>query len=88
MQIVWVIPAWDSVIVHQFDTRPLIACVIELIEEGGYSFKEAIMYIYGCGKPERSTSGFCKRCGRTGNFLDSTNVEKIFSKIIEARITE
>jgi hypothetical protein len=88
MQIVWVIPAWDSVIVHQFDTRRLIACAIELIEEGGYSFKEAIMYINGCGEPERSTSGFCKRCGRTGNFLDSTNVEKIFSKIIDARITE
>jgi CubicO group peptidase (beta-lactamase class C family) len=88
MQIVWVIPAWDSVIVHQFDTRPLIACVIKLIEEGGYSFKEAIMYIHDCNNPERSTGGFCKRCGWTGNFLESTNVEKIFSKIIEARITE
>ena len=87
-QMVWVIPAWDSVIVHQFDTRPLIACVIELIEEGGYSFKEAIMYIYDCKKTERSTSGFCKRCGWTGNFIDTTNVEKIFSKIIEARITK
>ena len=88
MQIVWVIPAWDSVIVHQFDTRPLIACAVELIKEGGYSFKEAIMYIEDCKNPERSTSGFCKRCGWTGNFLYSTNVEKIFSKIIEARITD
>jgi CubicO group peptidase (beta-lactamase class C family) len=86
-QMVWVIPAWDSVIVHQFDTRPLIACALELIEEGGYSFKEAIMYIYGCGKLGRLTTGFCKRCGRTGNFIDSKNIEKILSKIVEARIT-
>jgi hypothetical protein len=72
--------------VHQFDTRPLIACVLELIEEGGYSFKEAIMYIHDCKKAGRSTSGFCGRCGWTGNFIDTENVEKIFSKIIEARI--
>ena len=85
-QMVWVIPAWDSVIVHQFDTRPLFACALELIEEGGYSFKEAIMYINSCKKAERSSSGFCRRCGWTGNFIDSKNVEKIFSKIIEARI--
>jgi hypothetical protein len=60
----------------------------ELIEEGGYSFKEAIMYINGCQRAERSSSGFCKRYGWTGNFIDNRNVEKIFSKIIEARIVE
>ena len=86
-QMVWVVPAWNSVIVHQFDTRPLIACVIDLIEEGGYSFKEAIMYIRGCKKSERSTSEFCRKCGWTGNFIDAASVEKNFSKIIEARIT-
>ncbi len=86
-QMVWVIPAWNSVIVHQFDTRPLIACVIELMEEGGYSFKEAIMDIQDCKKLERSSDGFCKKCGWTGNFIDVQKIEKIFIKIMEARNT-
>jgi CubicO group peptidase (beta-lactamase class C family) len=87
-QIIWVIPAWDSVIVHQFNTRPLMACALELIEEGGYSFKEAITYIQGCQRSDRSSNGFCKRYGWTGNFLGNRNVEKIFFKILEARIVE
>jgi CubicO group peptidase (beta-lactamase class C family) len=87
-QMVWVIPVWNSVIVHQFDTRPLIACVIELMEEGGYSFKEAIIDIHDCNKSERSSNGFCSKCGWTGNFIDTEKIEKIFSKIIEARIAK
>jgi hypothetical protein len=87
-QMVWVIPAWNSVLVHQFDTRPLIACAIELMEKGGYSFKEAIMDIQGCNKPERPANGFCKKCGWTGNFIDTKKIGKIFSKILEAQITK
>jgi hypothetical protein len=87
-QMVWVIPAWDSVIVHQFDTRPLMACALNLIEEGGYTFKDAIIYINSCKNAERSTSGFCKKCGWTGNFIENTLIEKIFSKILAARIVD
>jgi CubicO group peptidase (beta-lactamase class C family) len=87
-QMVWVIPAWNSVIVHQFDTRPLIACVTELADYGGYSFKEAIMDIYDCSRSENATGGFCKRCGWTGNFIDTEKLEKIFTKIMAARNTE
>ena len=65
-----------------------MACALELIEESGYSFKEAIMYIYGCNKLGRLSTGFCKRCGWTGNFIENANIEKIFFKILEARIVE
>ena len=87
-QMVWIVPAWNSVIVHQFDTRPLIACGIELMEESGYSFKETILEIRDCNKPERSTSGFCKKCGWIGNFIDTKKIQAILSKIFEARIAE
>lgn len=40
-----VIPAWNTVIVHQVDTRPLFDCCRRLMSEQGYSFKDALINI-------------------------------------------
>jgi len=85
-QVVVVIPAWETVIVHQFDTQQTIHYVKELMEKKGTNFKQAINYIYVCKFPLFSLNAFCRQCGWTANFLSDNNFVKIFSKIIEAHI--
>jgi len=84
-QIVMVIPAWNTVIVHQFDTQYIKECVRALIEKEGYNFRQAVIYLYVCKFPLFSLNEYCRECGWAGNFLSDDNLVDILSKIIDAR---
>jgi CubicO group peptidase (beta-lactamase class C family) len=84
-QTVVVIPAWDTVIVHQFDTQYIKECVRELIEKEGYNFRQALIYLYVCKFPLFSLNEYCRDCGWAANFLSDNNLVNILSKIIDAR---
>ena len=84
-QIVMVIPAWETVIVHQFDTQYIQQCVRELIEKEGYNFRQAVIHLYVCKFPLFSLTEYCRECGWASNFLSDNNLVNILSKIIDAR---
>jgi len=84
-QNVFVIPAWDTVIVHQFDTQQIKQCVGELIEKEGYNFRQALIYLYVCKFPLFSLNEYCREYGWAANFLSDDNLVKILSKILDAR---
>lgn len=82
-----VIPAWNTVIVHQVDTRPLFDCCRRLMSEQGYSFKDALINIVvNCRYAGALSGGFCRQCGWAFNFMGEKSFTRIFGKILEARI--
>jgi CubicO group peptidase (beta-lactamase class C family) len=82
-----VIPAWNTVIVHQVDTRPFFKCCRELMSELGYGFKDAVTDIFvKCRYLGTLSGSFCRRCGWAFNFVEGESFVRIFEKILEARI--
>lgn len=102
-QFVMVVPAWDTVVVHQVDSSRLIFCT-NLLALRGYlggissaqSIKEAVLYTRNrCGNPEYSASYFCRKCAWFGNyttFLDTPPgfvvMGELWFKIARARKSE
>ena len=88
-QRIFVIPAWDTVIVHQVDTSRIIGYLLELMKKRGYTFKEAAFYmLVECKKPEHSSSEFCRKSAWADNFINNINLVKILSEIFDARIAK
>ena len=99
-QFVIVVPAWNTVIVHQVDSSRLIFCM-NLLALRGYlggissaqRYKEAVLYTRNrCGNPEYSSSYFCCKCAWFGNyttFLDTPpGMAELWFKIAQARKSE
>ena len=99
-QIVMVVPAWNTVIVHQVDSSRLMLCM-NLLALRGYlggissakRSKEAVLYTRNrCGNPEYSASYFCRKCAWFGNyttFLDTPpGMAELLLKIAQARKSE
>ena len=99
-QIVMVVPAWNTVIVHQVDSSRLMLCM-NLLALRGYlggissakRSKEAVLYTRNrCGNPEYSASYFCRKCDWFGNFttfLDTPpGMAELLLKIAQARKSE
>ncbi len=82
-----VIPAWNTVIVHQVDTRPLFACCGERIRERGYSFSEALIdVLMACRYLGVLSADSCRQCGWAFNFVQGESFDRILEKILKARI--
>jgi len=81
-----VIPAWNTVIVHQVDTGPFFECCRKLIGEKGYSFKDAVVDLFvNCRYLGALSGRLCRECGWAFNFLEGESFALIFFKILEAR---
>ena len=88
-QRIFVIPAWDTVIVHQVDTSRIIGYLLELMKKRGYTFEEAAFHmLVDCKKPEHSSSEFCQKSAWAGSFIKNINLVKILSEIFDARIAK
>jgi len=83
-QLIFVIPHWDTVIVHQVN---VFDCMVSVMKEQEITVKEALIHLYMCKFALFSLRKDCQKCGSTANFFDSGFV-KILSKIIDARIPE
>ena len=82
------IPARDTVIVHQLDTQQIFKCVRELIDKEGCNFRQALIYIYVCKFALFSLNEYCRESGWTANFLSDKNLVNVLSKIIDAHVGE
>ena len=94
-QFVVVVPAWNTVIVHQVDSSRLILCMNLLALRGyfGGISKKGILYTRNkCENPEYSSSYFCSNCAWFGNyttFLDAPpGIVEFWLKIAQARKSE
>jgi len=91
-QFVLVVPAWNTVFVHQVDSSRIIFCMNLLALRGyfGGISKEDVSYTRNrCENPEYSSSYFCRKCAWFGNyttFLDTPpGMAELWLKITQAR---
>lgn len=83
-QAVFVIPAWDTVIVHQSDTAAFIKSWLALQEEGVDGEMALERVVFGCIKGDETTTEFC----REHRFTSRREFDTLMSLIAAARIAE
>lgn len=90
-QRVVVIPAWQTVVIHQVNTENYDECFATWAEENGHPFvsigdadgktQEAFMiYLLRCILPERADCEVCRKC----RFVSGKFFDRLLAKIIEA----
>ena len=82
-QALFVVPAWDTVIVHQADTTQFLERIIPMIENDGMQAEKAIKeLIISCAKRANRKSEYCIE----HRFVSRRELEKLISLIAGARL--
>lgn len=82
-QVVFVIPAWRTVVVHQSDTAEAFRRGGELMRTGGLSLKQAYDEVMGtCQAPANQATEFCVE-HRVGTL---TELQHLMSMVVQARL--
>ncbi|MEO9529649.1 MULTISPECIES: serine hydrolase [Alphaproteobacteria] len=82
-QALFVVPAWDTVIVHQSDTTEFLKRFLPLIENDGMEGEAAILQlVLSCREPENRSSTFCVE----HRFVSRPEFDKLMSLVAKARL--
>jgi len=81
-QALFVVPAWNTVIVHQADTRALLRRAGGISKESGVSLLQAVIELSRECIMEQVQSDFCRDDG----FILKRNFRRLIDQIVDARI--
>lgn len=81
-QAIFVIPAWDTVIVHQSDTTEFLKRFIPMIKQSGTKSEAAIeQLVLSCFEPDKRKTEYCVE----HRLITPREFAKLTSLIVKAR---
>jgi len=81
-QALFVVPAWNTVIVHQANTRPLIEQALDMMRNDGTPLPQALRYVARqCLYPWKAVTTFCRR----NRYILAHEFNRLIELIVAAR---